>query len=181
VHTVHVAGAGDLVTYLIQSELGLDDQEAAENLKRYPLAKVESPFQIRLEDGSVGFFPEPLPAELFARAVTLDGGRPIAAVPGHHSVEHLRQVRREAKRKVFVVNALRALEQVTPGNNLRLLEFVVLLGGSALDFEIPEMISAASAEYGFVCGAGNIRKLEGPRNAVATGLVVAFGEAPYVA
>jgi diol dehydratase reactivase alpha subunit len=181
VHGVHVAGAGDLVTHLIQSELGLDDQEAAENLKRYPLAKVESPFQIRLEDGSVSFFPEPLPAELFARAVTLDGGRPIAAVPGCHSVEHLRQVRREAKRKVFVVNALRALEQVAPGNNLRLLEFVVLLGGSALDFEIPEMISAASAEYGFVCGAGNIRNLEGPRNAVATGLVVAFREAPDAA
>jgi diol dehydratase reactivase alpha subunit len=181
VYTVHVAGAGDLVTHLIQSELGLDDQEAAENLKRYPLAKVESPFQIRLEDGSVRFFPEPLPAALFARVVTLDGGRPIAAVPGPYSVEHLRQVRREAKRKVFVVNALRALEQVAPGNNLRLLEFVVLLGGSALDFEIPAMISAASAEYGFVCGAGNIRNLEGPRNAVATGLVVAFGEAPNAA
>ena len=107
-------GAGDLVTHLIQSGLGLDDQEAAENLKRYPLAKVESPFQIRLEDGSVRFFAEPLPAALFARVVTLDSGRPIAAVPGCHSVEHLRQVRREAKRKVFVVNALRALEQVAP-------------------------------------------------------------------
>lgn len=181
VRTVHVAGAGDLVTHLIQSELGFDDLEAAENLKRYPLAKVESPFQIRLEDGSVNYLPEPLPAELFARVVTLDGGRPIAAVPGHHSVEHLCQVRHEAKHKVFVVNALRALEQVAPGNNLRLLEFVVLLGGSALDFEIPEMISAASAEYGFVCGAGNIRTLEGPRNAVATGLIVAFGEAPNAA
>lgn len=179
VRTVHVAGAGELVTHLIQSELGLDDPEAAENLKRYPLAKVESPFQIRVEDGSVRFFSEPLPAALFARVVTLEGGRPLAPAPGSHSVEYLRQVRREAKRKVFVVNALRALEQVAPGNNLRLLEFVVLLGGSALDFEIPDMVSAASAAYGFVCGAGNIRSLEGPRNAVATGLVAAFGEAPY--
>lgn len=171
--TVHVAGAGDLVTHLIASELGLEELEVAENLKRYPLARVESPFSIRLEDGSVSFFSEPLGPELFARVVTLVDGKPSFPIPGRHSLEHLRRVRREAKRKVFVVNALRALEQVAPSGNLRSLGFVVLLGGSSLDFEIPEMIAEASASYGFVCGAGNVRGVEGPRNAVATGLVVA--------
>ncbi len=33
---------------MIASELGLEDMEVAENLKRYPLARVESPFSIRL-------------------------------------------------------------------------------------------------------------------------------------
>jgi hypothetical protein len=48
---------------------------------------------------------------------------------------------------------------------------VVLLGGSALDFEIPDMIADALAGYGVVCGTGNIHGTEGPRNAVASGLV----------
>ena len=52
------------------------------------------------------------------------------------------------------------------------MDFVVLLGGSALDFEIPEMISDALSNYGGVAGRGNIRGKEGPRNAVATGLVL---------
>ena len=80
-------------------------------------------------------------------------------------------MRREAKRRVFVVNALRALQQVAPGGNMREIEFVVLLGGSALDFEIPDMIADAVAGYGIVCGTGNVRGTLGPRNAVATGLV----------
>ena len=89
----------------------------------------------------------------------------------HVGVHTPRRVRREAKRRVFVVNALRALRQVAPGGNLRALEFVVLLGGSALDFEIPDMIADALAPHGIVCGTGNVLGTEGPRNAVASGLV----------
>jgi diol dehydratase reactivase alpha subunit len=72
------------------------------------------------------------------------------------------------------VNALRALRQIAPQGNLRMLEFVVLLGGSALDFEIPDMIADALAGHGIVCGTGNVHGTEGPRNAVASGLVDAF-------
>ncbi|MGX6447597.1 diol dehydratase reactivase subunit alpha [Patulibacter sp. S7RM1-6] len=176
VRTVHVSGAGDLVTKLIQSELGLEDREVAEGIKRHPLAKVEGLFQLRLEDGQVQFFEEPLPAEVFARVVTLgDDGR-LTPIPTRHGLDRIRHVRREAKRRVFVVNALRALEQVAPGGAIRRLDFVVLLGGSSLDFEIPEMISSATAEFGIVCGTGNVRGTEGPRNAVATGLVAAHAE-----
>ena len=49
----------------------------------------------------------------------------------------------------------------------------MLVGGSSLDFEIPQMITDALAHYGVVAGQGNIRGSEGPRNAVATGLVLA--------
>jgi diol dehydratase reactivase alpha subunit len=169
--SVHVAGAGDLVTKLIDSELGIGNLELAEEIKKFPLAKVESLFQVRLEDGTVCFYDDPLPAEVYARVVVLtDNG--LAPVPmRQHSVEKIRQVRREAKRRVFVVNAVRALEQVAPQGNIRQIDFVVVLGGSALDFEIPDMIADEVAKYGIVCGIGNVRGEAGPRNAVATGLV----------
>ena len=86
-------------------------------------------------------------------------------------------MRREAKRRVFVVNALRALRQVAPRGDLRALDFVVLLGGSALDFEVPDMLADALAPYGVVCGTGNVHGTEGPRNAVASGLVMAYAQA----
>ncbi|MBP2367171.1 diol dehydratase reactivase subunit alpha [Pseudonocardia parietis] len=174
---VHVAGAGELVTKLIDSELALDDRETAEQIKWYPLAKVESFFHIRHEDGSVQFFTEPLPAHVFARVVVMTPDGPVP-VRTRHSIDHVRRIRREAKRRVFVVNAQRALHQVAPGGSLRMLDFVVLLGGSALDFEIPEMISGALAGNGIVCGTGNVHGTEGPRNAVASGLVDAHAAAP---
>ncbi len=81
-------------------------------------------------------------------------------------------MRRKAKREVFVTNALRALKRVAPAQNIRLIDFVVLVGGSALDFEIPNMITEELAKYSVVAGRGNIRGSLGPRNAVATGLVL---------
>ncbi len=173
VQAVHLAGAGDLVTKLIDAELGLDNLELAEGVKKYPAAKAESFFHVRMENGTAQFFEKALPATAFARVVTLspEGMSPI---PTRHSLERIRQVRRTAKERVFVVNALRALRAVAPGGDLRRIGFVVLLGGCALDFEIPELIADALAPYGIVCGTGNVRGSEGPRNAVATGLVAAY-------
>ena len=166
----HMAGAGDLVTKLISSELGIDNIEVAEEIKRCPLAKAESFYHIRLEDGTVQFFTKPLPTNTFARVVTLSesGLEPIAT---RHSLDKIRDVRRSAKHRVFVVNALRSLATVSPNRDLRQVGFVVLLGGSALDFEISDMIADALAPYGIVCGTGNVRGTEGPRNAVASGLI----------
>ncbi len=170
---VHVAGAGELVTRLIDSELALEDREVAESVKRFPLAKVESFFHIRHEDSTVQFFDEPLPSHVFARVVVLTGEGPIP-IGTRYGLDHVRRVRREAKRRVFVVNTLRALRQVAPDGDLRQLDFVVLLGGSALDFEIPDLIADALAVHGVVCGTGNVLGSEGPRNAVASGLVAAY-------
>ncbi|ODR27209.1 diol dehydratase reactivase subunit alpha [Mycolicibacterium porcinum] len=170
IEAVHLAGAGDLVTKLIDAELGLDNLELAEDIKRSPLGKAESFFHVRLENGNVMFFENPLPAASFARVVTL-AEYGMNAIPTRHSMERIRLVRRGAKERVFVVNALRALRAVAPGGDLRRIGFVVLLGGCALDFEIPELIADALAPFGIVCGTGNVRGSEGPRNAVATGLV----------
>src|SRR5699024_11457403 len=67
--SVHLAGAGDMVTMLINSELGLEDIQLAESIKKYSLAKVESLFHVRHEDGGVQFFDKPLSANLFAKVV----------------------------------------------------------------------------------------------------------------
>ncbi|KWX25899.1 glycerol dehydratase [Mycolicibacterium wolinskyi] len=175
IDAVHLAGAGDLVTKLIDAELGLDNLELAEDIKRYPLGKAESFFHVRLENGTVQFFEKPLPATAFARVVTL-AEHSMSPIPTRHSIDRIRVVRRAAKERVFVVNALRALRTIAPGGDLRQIGFVVLLGGCALDFEIPELIADALAPYGIVCGTGNVRGSEGPRNAVATGLVASHAQ-----
>jgi len=171
--SIHLAGAGNMVTLLIQSELGLESVEDAENVKRYPLARVETLFNIRHEDGTVEFFDTPLPPHVFARTVVLhpEGMIPL---PLRQPLEVIRQVRIKAKQRVFVTNALRALAAVSPTSNVRDIAHVVLVGGSALDFEIPQLVTRALGEYRVVAGRANISGTEGPRNAVATGLVLAW-------
>lgn len=172
---IHLAGAGDMVTMIIDSELGLDDRYLAESIKKYPLAKVESLFYIRHEDGTVEFFDKALPANIFAKVVVItpEGFVPI---PGDLSIEKVKIVRQTAKERVFVTNALRALAHVSPTGNIRDIPFVVIVGGSALDFEVPQLVTDALSHYSLVAGRGNIRKTEGPRNAVATGLILAFSD-----
>ncbi|MFH5800433.1 diol dehydratase reactivase subunit alpha [Haladaptatus sp. CMAA 1911] len=172
IESIHLAGAGDLVTMLIDSELGLEDRKTAEEIKKHPAAKVETLFSIRHEDGTVDFLETAVDPELFGKVVLLKDDGEMEPINTDHSLEEIRTTRREAKEKVFVTNSERALRQITPSLNIRHLPFVVMVGRSALDFEIPEMISDTLAEYGIVCGSGNIREEQGPRNAVATGLVL---------
>lgn len=172
VNRVHLAGAGDMVTLLIDRELGIHDIDLAEKIKRNPLAKVETLFHARHEDGSVQFFSEHIDPRLFGRVVVVTDEGMVPVEPQEH-LPKIMEVRRKAKEKVFVQNALRALRIVAPNGNIRLIDFVALVGGSALDFEIPKMLSDALVEYGVVVGRANVRGLEGPRNAVATGLLLA--------
>ncbi|EDU6363418.1 propanediol dehydratase reactivase alpha subunit PduG [Salmonella enterica subsp. enterica serovar Florian] len=169
----HLAGAGDMVTMIIARELGLEDRYLAEEIKKYPLAKVESLFHLRHEDGSVQFFPTPLPPAVFARVCVVKPDE-LVPLPGDLALEKVRAIRRSAKERVFVTNALRALRQVSPTGNIRDIPFVVLVGGSSLDFEVPQLVTDALAHYRLVAGRGNIRGCEGPRNAVATGLILSW-------
>ncbi len=171
--SIHLGGAGNMVTMLIKSEMGIDDISLAESIKQCPLARVESLFHIRHEDGTVQFFEKPLDPRTFARVVILTGEQ-MVPVDSKLPMEKIRAIRRSAKEKVFVTNALRALSRVSPTGNVRDVGFVVLVGGSALDFEIPQMVTEALAEFNIVAGRANIRGVEGPRNAVATGLILSF-------
>ena len=169
----HLAGAGDMVTMIIARELELEDRYLAEEIKKYPLAKVESLFHLRHEDGSVQFFSTPLPPAVFARVCVVKPDE-LVPLPGDLALEKVRAIRRSAKERVFVTNALRALRQVSPTGNIRDIPFVVLVGGSSLDFEVPQLVTDALAHYRLVAGRGNIRGSEGPRNAVATGLILSW-------
>ena len=169
----HLAGAGDMVTMIIARELGLEDRYLAEEIKKHSLAKVESLFHLRHEDGSVQFFSTPLPPAVFARVCVVKPDE-LVPLPGDLALEKVRAIRRSAKERVFVTNALRALRQVSPTGNIRDIPFVVLVGGSSLDFEVPQLVTDALAHYRLVAGRGNIRGSEGPRNAVATGLILSW-------
>ena len=173
VRTTHQAGAGELVSMLIQTELGLGSRVTAEQIKKYPLGKVESLFHMRLENGAMQFFPESIDPRYFGHVVLLAPGE-MLKIEEDIPMERILEVRQDAKKKVFVRNAIRALRTIAPGNDLKNIPNVVLVGGSAEDFEIPEMLMAALSEYRIVCGRGNIRGTEGPRNAVATGLLMSY-------
>lgn len=169
----HQAGAGELVSMLIQTELGLNDRQVAEQLKKYPLAKVESLFHMRMENGQMTFVEDSIDPRFYGRVVMLSENG-LIRLEEDIPMEKIVQVRRDAKRKVFVTNAIRALRKVAPQHDLKQLHHVVLVGGSAEDFEIPEILMEELSAYRIVCGRGNIRGTEGPRNAVATGLVLSY-------
>lgn len=169
----HQAGAGELVSMLIQTELGLSDRHIAEQIKKYPLAKVESLFHMRMENGQMTFVEDSIDPRYYGRVVML-AKEGLIRMEEDIPMEKIVQVRRDAKRKVFVTNALRALKKVSPDHDLKNISNVVLVGGSAEDFEIPEILMEELSAYRIVCGRGNIRGTEGPRNAVATGLVLSY-------
>jgi diol dehydratase reactivase alpha subunit len=174
--SMHLAGAGNMVTLLIQTELGLDDFDVAEQIKLFPLAKVESMFHIRNEDDSVSFFQEPLDPRLFGRVALVRAEGDLLPIQTSHPLERIRTVRREAKQKVFLRNSLRALKAVAPNGNIRMIDFVAIVGGSGNDFELSQMLVERLAGFGIVVGTANIRGTEGPLNAVATGLVLNYCE-----
>lgn len=175
VKTVHLAGAGELVTMLINLELGLNDRNLAEEIKKNIVGKVESLYTLRLEDGSVKFFDAPLNSKLFGRIVVV---REEELIPIYirTSIEEIVKVRRKAKSDVFIKNILRGLKQISPVGNIHFIPNVVLVGGSALDFEVPDMVVKELSNYGIVSGSGNIRGCAGPRHAVSTGLTLHYIE-----
>lgn len=71
IRMTHQAGAGELVTMLIGTELGLSERAVAEQIKRYPLAKVESLYHIRMENGLMRFFEEAVDPRYFRHVMLL--------------------------------------------------------------------------------------------------------------
>jgi diol dehydratase reactivase alpha subunit len=173
VKSVHLAGAGQLITMLINTELGLDDLVLSEHIKRNPLAKVESLFHIRMENKEIKFFEKPLSPKLFGKVIVMNDNRMIP-IDSKISMEKMMEIRKTIKTKVFVKNSIRALMQIAPDNKIRNIPNIVLVGGSALDFEIPDLILNELSKHKIVTGRGNIRNCEGPRNAVATGLLMSY-------
>jgi diol dehydratase reactivase alpha subunit len=173
VEHVHLAGAGNMVTLLIQNELGLERFDVAEQIKIYPLAKVESLFHIRHEDNGVQFFEEPLDSSLFGRVILVADGK-FVPIESDHTLDRIRTTRQEAKRRVLLRNSIRALERISPSGNIRFLDFVAIVGRFGLDFELPQMLMTELSGFDIVAGVANVRGELGPTNAVATGLIINY-------
>lgn len=172
---VHLAGAGEMVTKMIDSELDLNDREAAEMVKKYPAVHIDSLFHFTMEDGQIIFPETPAPLPLLGRTALLTENEILFPLEKQIPLEKVVKVRRDCKKKVLMVNAERALRKVAPGGNIRLFDHIILIGGCALDFEVSDLISEHMLnQYGIVCGAGNIRGELGPRGAVAVGLVMNY-------
>lgn len=167
----HLAGAGDMVTMIIARELGLEDRYLAEEIKKIPAGEGRKPVPLTPRGRQRPVLPDAAASRRVRPRLRGETGR-TGAASGDLALEKVRAIRRSAKERVFVTNALRALRQVSPTGNIRDIPFVVLVGGSSLDFEVPQLVTDALAHYRTVAGRGNIRGSEGPRNAVATGLIL---------
>ena len=76
---------------------------------------------------------QPLDSSIFAKVVLVKENDELVPLDGVESLEKVKAVRMEAKKKVFVTNAIRSLSKVSPTGNPRDIQFVVMVGGSALD------------------------------------------------
>ncbi|NLG03929.1 MAG: diol dehydratase reactivase subunit alpha [Clostridia bacterium] len=177
VKVVHLAGAGNLISMLIQSELGLNSFEEAEIVKKYPLAKIDNLYRLHYENGDVIFFEIPLHPKYFGRVVAVKNSNNLFIIESKESMEKIKTIRRNAKRKVITENISRALNRIDLEMDKR--KRVILVGGSVLDFELANILTEEMDKLKIVIGKGNIRGCEGPRNAVATGLIYYYCERNY--
>jgi Diol dehydratase reactivase ATPase-like domain/DD-reactivating factor swiveling domain len=169
---VSTAGAGDLVTRICAGLLDCGSA-LAERAKRRRSARVETPFVLHHEDGSRSFLGEPAPPEALAH-LCLVGGRGLVPLLAPLAPEVWRGLRRAAKRDVLARNVRRAIDAVggvPPG------ELVTLVGGSASDGEVVDVVAAELADLELAVARGDVLGRHGPRAAVAVGLVLAFAEA----
>ena len=166
---VSTAGAGDLVTRICAGLLG-SDVPLAERAKRHRSARVETPFTLHHEDGSRSFLGEPAAPEALARLCVLDG-RALAPLPAPLAPEVWRGLRRAAKRDVLTLNVRRAIDAV---GGVPRGELVTLVGGSASDSEVVDVVAAGLDELDVAVARGDVLGRHGPRAAVAVGLVLAF-------
>lgn len=136
VRTTHQAGAGELVTMLIQTELRIGKPHYGGADKKISYGKGGKPFSYETGKWFHAVFEESIDPGYYGHVVLLAPGE-MLKVEEDIPMEKILEVRREAKRKVFVRNAVRALKIVAPEHDLRKISNVVLVGGSAEDFEIP--------------------------------------------
>lgn len=166
---VATAGAGELVTRICAGLLG-SGFALAERAKLHRSARVESPFTLHHEDGSRTFLGEPAAPGTLARLCVLDG-RTLVPLPAPLAPEVWRGLRRAAKRDVLARNVRRAVDAI---GGVPCGELVTLVGGSAADGEVVEVVAAELADLDVAVARGDVLGRHGPRAAVAVGLVLAF-------
>jgi hypothetical protein len=168
---VSTAGAGALVTRICAGLLG-SDFGVAERAKRHRSVRVETPFALHHEDGSRSFLGAPAAPEALARLCVVDG-RGLVPLRAPLAPEVWRGLRRAAKRDVLALNVRRAIDAV---GGVPRGELVTLVGGSAADGEVVDVVAAELDERDVAVARGDVLGRHGPRAAVAVGLVLTFAD-----
>lgn len=174
INMIHCAGAGDMVTKIIDLELNLNNIEISELIKRYPLAKVTGLLTLKFENDDIYFLKEPLPSDFFSKIVILKDNEyiPIKNIDKQYTLEKIVKIRRKAKQKIFLVNALRALYDIAPNHDLTNIKSIVLVGGSSQDFEITDILYNGLIDYRITIGKAKLMGILPAYYAVALGLAI---------
>lgn len=166
--TVVAAGAGETITIAVARVLGIP-RALAEQVKRTPAVRVESPHIAHEEDGRRVFLDAPAASDAIGRLCTR-GSAGLVPFSGKLAAEEWRSLRLAIKQETVATNIARCM-QVFGERAVAL----VLAGGGALDDELLRTVSEALRGTGVVVGRANVDGSHGPRFAVASGLVHLWG------
>jgi hypothetical protein len=162
--TVVAAGAGETITVAVARVLGIP-RALAEQVKRTPGVRVESPHIAHEEDGRRVFLDTPAPADAIGRLCTR-GNAGLVPFSGRLAAEEWRSLRLAVKQETVAANIARCMQVFDKSATA-----IVLAGGGALDDELLRTVSEALRGTGVVVGRANVDGVHGPRFAVASGLV----------
>jgi diol dehydratase reactivase alpha subunit len=162
--TVVAAGAGETITVAVARVLGIP-RALAEQVKRTPGVRVESPHIAHEEDGRRVFLDTPAPADAIGRLCTR-GNAGLVPFSGRLAAEEWRSLRLAVKQETVAANIARCMQVFDKSATA-----IVLAGGGALDDELLRTVSEALRGTGVVVGRANVDGVHGPRVAVASGLV----------
>lgn len=162
--TVVAAGAGETITVAVARVLGIP-RALAEQVKRSPAVRVESPHLAHEEDGRRAFLDAPAPADAIGRLCTR-GSAGLVPFSGKLAAEEWRSLRLAIKQQTVAANIARCMQAFD-----RPCTALVLAGGGALDDELLRTVGEALRGAGVVVGRANVDGVHGPRFAVASGLV----------
>jgi hypothetical protein len=163
-HRVVLAGAGALLTLAVALALDVPER-LAEQLKRRPSLRVQSPHLAHDEDGRRRFLDHPAPPEAVGRLCVTDGDR-LLPFSDTLAPEEWRALRLALKRETIATNVDRGLRAL-PGRPTAL----VVAGGAALDSEVVRMLGERLGDE-TVVGRADVAGRLGTRGAVAWGLLL---------
>ncbi|GFG53928.1 diol dehydratase reactivation protein [Mycolicibacterium agri] len=168
--TVVAAGAGETITVAVAKVLGIP-RALAEQVKRSPAVRVESPHLAHEEDGRRVFLDHPAQADAIGRLCTR-GSAGLVPFSGRLAAEEWRSLRLAIKRETVAANIARCLPVFDRPSTA-----LLLAGGGALDDELLRTVAETLRGSDMVVGRANVDGVHGPRFAVASGLVHLYAEA----
>jgi hypothetical protein len=162
--TVVAAGAGESITVAVARVLGIP-RALAEQVKRTPAVRVESPHIAHEEDGRRVFLDAQAAADAIGR-LCVRGSAGLVPFSGRLAAEEWRSLRLAIKQETVAANIARCMRAFDEPPTA-----LVLAGGGALDDELLRTVSETLRAIDVVVGRANVDGVHGPRFAVASGLV----------